>query len=227
MKLTYFGHSAFQLSTSGANILVDPFISGNPLAKGVVRTEDLTPDCILVTHAHGDHWGDTLSIAKRSGAVVVANFEITQYVQKHGHHAIQPLNTGGGWTFTWGRVIQTYARHSSSFPDGSYGGNSNGYIIQADDKCVYALGDTAPFAEMQWIGEEHEVDLALIPIGDCYTMGPQDSLRAIRMIRPAVTVPVHYNTFPLIEVDAARWAESVGRAGFVARVLAPGESIAL
>ncbi|MDX1741695.1 MAG: metal-dependent hydrolase [Rhodothermales bacterium] len=225
MKLRYFGHSAFQLSTSRATLLVDPFITGNPHTEGVVTPDELNPDFILLTHAHGDHWGDTLSIAKRSGAVVVANFEITQYLQKEGHDAVQPMNTGGEWRFEWGKVIQTYARHSSSFPDGTYGGNPNGYIIHADDKCVYALGDTCPFAEMQWIGDEHDVDVALIPIGDCFTMGPQESLRAIRLIRPSIAVPVHYGTFPLIEVDTNKWAESVGHAGYIARVLSPGETL--
>ncbi len=225
MELRYFGHSAFQLSTRRATILVDPFITGNPHTEGIVTPDELDPDFILLTHAHGDHWGDTLSIAKRSGAVVVSNFEITSYVQKHGHDAVQPMNTGGAWRFEWGKVIQTYARHSSSFPDGTYGGNPNGFIIHADDKCVYALGDTCPFQEMQWIGDDHDVDVALVPIGDCFTMGPAESLRAIRMIRPSLSVPVHYGTFPLIEVDTSAWAESVAAAGFIARVLAPGEAL--
>ncbi len=223
MKLTYFGHSAFQLEARGATILVDPFLSDNPHAQGVVSPDDLNPDVILLTHAHGDHWGDTMSIAKRSGAVVVANFEITQYVQGQGHSAVQPMNTGGSWRFGWGKIFQTYARHSSSFPDGTYGGNPNGYIIHADDKCIYALGDTCPFAEMEWIGQDHDVDVALLPIGDCFTMGPGESIRAIQMIRPNVSIPIHFNTFPLIAVDTQRWADSVRKAGFVPRVLAPGE----
>lgn len=225
MRLTYFGHSAFQLESSGATILVDPFITDNPHTKGVVTAADLHPDVILLTHAHGDHWGDTMSIAKRTGALVVGNFEVTQYVQKNGHSTVLGMNTGGAWRFDWGTVTQTYARHSSSFPDGTYGGNPNGYIIHSEEKCVYALGDTCPFAEMEWIGEDHDVDIALVPIGDCFTMGPDESLRAIRMIRPSVTVPVHYNTFPQIEVDTAAWAEKIEREGFVARVLSPGESI--
>lgn len=225
MKIRYFGHSAFEIISSGATILVDPFITGNPHAEGVVLPGDLNPDVILLTHAHGDHWGDTLTIAKRSGAIVVANFEIISYVQANEHSAVQPMNTGGEWRFEWGKVIQTYARHSSSFPDGTYGGNPNGYIVHADDKCVYALGDTCPFAEMEWIGTDHDVDVAMIPIGDCFTMGPKESLRAIRMIKPNVSVPVHYGTFPPIEVDAAAWADSVAAEGYVARVLDPGATM--
>ena len=225
MKLTYFGHSALQIETNGTTILFDPFITGNGLAEGVVTPSDLNPDVILLTHAHGDHWGDTLEIAKRSGALVVANFEITSYAQNHGHSAVQPMNTGGSWTFNWGTVTQTYARHSSSFPDGTYGGNPNGYLLHLEGMCIYNAGDTCPFAEMAWIGEDNAVDLALLPIGDCFTMGPADSVRAARMVKPALTIPIHYNTFPLIEVDTEHWSGLMAGAGFATRVLAPGETL--
>lgn len=228
MKLTYLGHSTFQLSIAGVEILVDPFITGNPLAEGVVTADSLSPDVILLTHAHGDHWGDTPEIAVRANALVVANFEITQYItQKYDHANVQPMNTGGSWNFDWGRVTQTDARHSSSFPDGTYGGNPNGYIIEAEGRTIYALGDTSPFAEMEWIGQDYSIDVALVPIGDCFTMGPRDSIRAVNMIHPAVTVPVHYNTFPLIEVDTAKWEEGMAAAGHLSRVLSPGESMDL
>ncbi|GIV60979.1 metal-dependent hydrolase [Rhodocaloribacter litoris] len=228
MKLTYFGHSAFQIETGDTTILVDPFLTGNPHTEGVVQAGDLNPDVILLTHAHGDHWGDTPDIARRTGAQVVANFEITQYLQKqHGHENVLPMNTGGSWTFAWGRVTQTYARHSSSFPDGTYGGNPNGYLLHIEGKCVYALGDTCPFAEMAWIGEDHTVDVALMPIGDCFTMGPEDSIRAARLIRPGLVIPIHYGTFPLIEVDVEAWARRMRTAGFEPKVLKPGETLAL
>jgi len=228
MKLTYFGHSAFQIQTGGTTLLIDPFITGNPHTEGVVQADDLNPDVILLTHAHGDHWGDTAAIAKRSGALVVANFEITQYLsQQHGHDKIQPMNTGGVWSFDWGRVTQTYARHSSSFPDGTYGGNPNGYLLELEGKCLYAAGDTCPFTEMAWIGEDYDVDLALLPIGDCFTMGPKDAIRAARMIRPRLTLPLHYNTFPLIMVDTKAWVADMKAAGFEARVLKPGETLGL
>lgn len=227
MKLRYFGHSAFEIITRGVKICLDPFINGNPLADGIVSAAELVPDVVMLTHAHEDHWGDTLEIALRSGALVIANFEITQYVRQHGHENVLPMNTGGSVALPWGRITQTYARHSSSFPDGTYGGNPNGYLIESEDRCVYALGDTASFAEMEWIGRDYEVDVALVPIGDCFTMGPRDSIRAMRMIKPSVTIPVHYNTFPPIKVDVDRWVEMAGSEGFVANVLSPGQELDL
>ena len=228
MKLTYFGHSAFQIETGGTTLLFDPFLTGNKHAEEAgIAPGDLAPDVILLTHAHGDHWGDTLAIARRTGAQIVANFEITTYAQQQGHDNVQPMNTGGAWRFDWGRAIQTYARHSSSFPDGTYGGNPNGYILHVDDLCIYNTGDTCPFAEMAWTGEEHDVDLLLMPIGDCFTMGPADSVRAAKMIGPRLTVPLHYDTFPPIEVDTDHWAELMEGEGFQTRVLGAGETLSL
>ncbi len=226
MKLTFFGHSAFQIETAGATILVDPFITDNPLATDVISEGDLNPDAILLTHAHGDHWGDTPAIAKRSGAVVVANFEITQYLTKHhGHENVQPMNTGGGWSFDWGRVTQTWARHSSSFPDGAYGGNPGGFIIESEGKCIYAAGDTSPFQEMKWIGQDYSIDLALLPVGDCFTMGLRESVRAASLLNAARFMPIHYDTFPLIEADTDEWQDMMAESGHETVVLSPGESI--
>ena len=225
MKLTYFGHSAFQIETNGTTILCDPFITGNKHTESVITPGELNPDVILLTHAHGDHWGDTMDIAKRTGAQLVANFEIIQYAGNNGYDHGQPMNTGGAWQFEWGKVIQTYARHSSSFPDGTYGGNPNGYILHIEDKCIYNTGDTCPFYEMNTIGQEHDVDLCLMPIGDCFTMGPEKSVDAARMIKPALTIPLHYDTFPFIEVDVEAWAEMMLTAGFETKVLRPGETL--
>lgn len=228
MELTYFGHSAFQIETKGTTLLFDPFITDNPHTEGVVTQEDLNPDVILLTHAHSDHWGDTPEIAERTGALVVGNFEIVQYIQKeHGHENVQPMNTGGTWSFEWGDVKMTYARHSSSFPDGTYGGNPNGYILEIDDYCIYNLGDTARFTGMEWIGEEYDVDLALMPMGDCFTMGPEDSVHAADLIEPDEIIPLHYDTFPFIEVDMDYWADLMAGAGFDTAVLDPGETFEL
>ncbi len=228
MEIVYFGHSAFQLKASSATLLFDPFISGNPLAEAVVTADELNPDVILLTHAHGDHWGDTAAIAKRTGALIVANFEICEYVRReHDHSRVHPMNSGGRWKFDWGNVTFTYARHSSSFPDGTYGGNPNGFIIHADDKCVYNLGDTSPFAEMAWIGEEHDIDVALMPIGDCFTMGRAGAIRAASMIKPKLSIPLHYDTFPPIEVDVSKWEKGMAAKGFDTKVLAPGETMTL
>ena len=228
MKLTYFGHSAFQIETNGTTLLVDPFISDNPHTEGIVTADDLAPDVVLLTHAHGDHWGDTPDILRRTGALLVANYEITTYAQsRHGHENAHAMNTGGAHDFAWGRVVQTYARHSSSFPDGTYGGNPNGFILQIEGKTVYNTGDTCRFAEMEWIGEDYAIDLCLMPVGDNFTMGPEEAVRCARMLRPALTVPVHHGTFPALTGDPDRFATLMGEAGFEARVLGPGETLTL
>lgn len=228
MELTYFGHSALQIKTEKATLLFDPFITGNSKAEAVTSVEALTPDVILLTHAHGDHWGDTAEIAKRTGAMVVANFEICEYVKRvHEHSRVHAMNSGGSWNFDWGHVTFTYARHSSSFPDGTYGGNPNGLLLKLEGKCIYNLGDTSPFSEMQWIGEEHDIDVALMPIGDCFTMGSAGAIRSAKMLKPALTIPIHYDTFPPIEVDVAEWENGMDAAGFSTKVLSPGETILL
>ncbi len=227
MRLTYFGHSAVQIETGDKTLLFDPFITGNPLAESVTSADSLSPDVIILTHAHGDHWGDTLEIAKRCDALVVANFEITEYTRKNGHENVQPMNTGGGIQFEWGTLIQTYARHSSSFPDGTYGGNPNGYVLYAEDRCVYNSGDTCAFMEMIWIGNHHPIDLALLPIGDIYTMGIQDARHAAHLIEPKLTIPVHYDTFPAIRADTEEWQELMKEIKRETRILRPGESFDL
>ncbi len=225
MKLTYFGHSAYQIETEGTTLLVDPFITGNKHTEGVITPDALSPDVIILTHAHGDHWGDTLEIATRCGALLVASYEIIQYAAKHGHANGHPLNTGGSWRFPWGKVTQTYARHSSSFPDGTYGGNPSGFILQAEGKTLYNTGDTDPYAEMAWIGEDYDIDLLLLPIGDCFTMGITGAVRTAKMVQPALTVPLHFDTFPYIEVDTDEWARQMAEVGQKTKVLVPGETL--
>ncbi len=227
MELTYYGHSAIQIVTGDTTLLFDPYIRGNPLAESVTSVSSMSPDVILLTHAHFDHWGETLEIAKRSGALVVGNHEIAEYTHKNGHEKVQPMNIGGSWTFEWGKLTMTYARHSSSFPDGTYGGNPNGYLLFVEEVCVYISGDTCLFSEMSWIGDDHPISLALLPIGDLFTMGLEESVRAARILKPDLTVPVHYNTFPPIEADTHEWQKQMNAAGLSSRVLAPGESIDL
>ena len=226
MTLTYYGHSVIQIETEGTTLLFDPFISGNPHCEGVLTADDVSPDVLLLTHAHGDHYGDTEAIVKRVGPQVVGPYEVVQYVAKQtGHEAIHPMNAGGAWDFDWGRLTNTYARHSSSFPDGTYGGLASGYILEAEGKVVYNTGDTCRFAEMAWIGEQYEIDLLFVPIGDDFTMGPDEAVEAVKMLRPARVVPVHYNTFPYIETDPEAFARKVRQAGAEADVLAPGASL--
>ncbi len=228
MTITYYGHSAFQIETGGTTLLFDPYITDNPHAEGVVTPDDLNPDVILLTHAHFDHWGDTPDIMKRANAQVVANFDIIQYIQNnYDHENVLAMGAGGWWDFGWGRVKLTYARHSSSFPDGAYGGNPNGFILHLEGKCVYNTGDTCPFSEMQWTGDDHDIDVALMPVGDYFTMGTKDAVRAAKMLRPSVTVPLHYDTFPAIELDTGEWARAMSEAGLETRVMAAGETYEL
>jgi L-ascorbate metabolism protein UlaG (beta-lactamase superfamily) len=227
MTVTSFGHSALQIVTDdGTTILVDPFLTGNRHAEGVVSPDDLAPDVLLLTHAHGDHWGDTPSIVERAAPLVISNYEIATYVQQHlGHENAFGMNTGGSASFPWGRVTLTYARHSSSFPDGTYGGLAGGFLLHIDGRCLYLAGDTCRFAEMAWLGESHDIDIAALPIGDTFTMGPEEAVEAAKMLRPALTIPLHYGTFPPIEVDPQAWAAQMKGAGLAARVPAPGEAI--
>ncbi|MGA7306999.1 MAG: metal-dependent hydrolase [Rhodothermales bacterium] len=231
MKLTYFGHSAFQIETRDSTLLIDPFIDGNPRAQGVVSAASLDPDYILLTHAHGDHWGDTPRIAARTAATVVGCFEIAGYLKsKHGYENSVGTNTGGSVSFDWGKVTFTHARHSSSFPDGTYGGVACGLLLEIEGRLLYHAGDTEPFHEMGWISGGRTIDVAMLPIGDCFTMGPEASLRAIDLLEPDMVVPIHYNTFPAIHIDddrLERWKGGVAERGTVPNILAPGESITL
>ncbi|MFT5143826.1 MAG: L-ascorbate metabolism protein UlaG (beta-lactamase superfamily) [Rhodothermales bacterium] len=228
MTITYLGHSALRLETGSVSVLVDPFITGNPAAEAVVRLEELAPDVILITHAHGDHWGDTEALVAKSGAMVVANHEIVTYLEKKtGHSNVRGMNIGGSLVLPWGTVKQTYARHSSSFPDGTYGGNPNGYMVEVGDHYIYIAGDTSTFAEMEWLGRDYDIDVAFLPVGDTYTMGIEDAVRAARLLRPGLTVPVHYNTFAAIEVDVTRWESMMLDAGLAPKVLMAGETLSM
>lgn len=226
MELTYFGHSAFQIETDGTTLLFDPFIDGNKHAEEIVDADDLEPDVVLLTHAHGDHWGNTPDILRRTGAQAVANYEIVQYVQSEvGHENAHPMNTGGSWTFDWGELTMTYARHSSSFPDGTYGGNPNGFILEIEGRTIYNTGDTCRFAEMEYYGRKYDFDLVLLPIGDDFTMGPDEAAECAELLQPELTVPLHYDTFPYIEVDTGEWVDAMVELGLTAQVVDPGETL--
>ena len=205
-SLTWYGHATLGLQMGRYMLLVDPFFSGNPAAN--VPASILRPDFILITHGHNDHVGDTISIAKRTHAMVITNYEIANWlndqgVQTHAQHL------GGGFHYPFGYVKLTFALHGSSLPDGSYGGNPAGFLITTTEgKKIYLAGDTGLFGDMRLIGEEG-IDLAVLPIGDNYTMGPADALRAVKLIQPRHVIPIHYNTFDLIRQDAAAWAKQV------------------
>lgn len=196
--LTYHGHAAWELETKGTTILIDPFFTGNPLATR--GAGDVAANFIILTHAHGDHYGDTVAIAKRTGATVISNFEIVSYCQKQGVANGHPMHLGGGYTFPFGRVKLTVAHHGSSFPDGTYGGNPAGVLLEIEGKRLYNAGDTALFSDMSLIGEGG-LDVALVPIGDNFTMGPDDAVIAAKFLRARTVIPQHYNTWPVITQD--------------------------
>jgi L-ascorbate metabolism protein UlaG (beta-lactamase superfamily) len=224
-KLTWYGHATLGLETDGYKIIVDPFFSGNPAAS--VSADAVEADYILVSHGHGDHVGDGVALAKRTGATVISVNEIAvwfgdQNVKSHGQHL------GGGYKHPFGYLKLTLALHGSALPDGSNGGNPCGFLLTTNDgKKIYLAQDTGLFGDMKLIGEEG-LDLAVVPIGDNFTMGPDDALRAVKFLQPKVVIPIHYNTWGLIEQDENAWAERVQKeTGVKAVVLKPGESYSL
>ena len=220
-RARWLGHSCLWIETDGHKLLVDPFLTGNP--KAAAKAEELDPDYIFVSHGHGDHVGDTVMIAKRTGATVICNYEISQWLEERGVKA-HGMQHGGGFGFPFGRVKLTLAFHGSALPDGANGGNPCGFHwFFKDGSRVYDAADTGLFGDMALIGEAG-VDMAFLPIGDNYTMGPDDALRAVKLLKPGSVVPIHYGTFGLIEQDASAWAASVSTQTTAKPVvLQPGE----
>ena len=222
-KLTWYGHAALGLETGGYKIVIDPFFSGNPAAS--LSPEAVEADFILVSHGHGDHVGDAVAIAKRTGATIIGNFEVAGWFEKQGVEKTHGQHLGGGHKHPLGYLKLTLALHGSMMPDGSYGGNPCGFLLTTNDgKKIYFAQDTGLFGDMKLIGEEG-LDLAVIPIGDNYTMGPDDALRAVKMLTPKAVVPIHYNTWDLLAQDANVWAGRVQKETKTkVVVLKPGES---
>jgi L-ascorbate metabolism protein UlaG (beta-lactamase superfamily) len=207
VELTWLGHGSWQIKTAQHSVLLDPFLDDSPVAS--CKAADVEADFILVSHGHFDHVADVASIAKRTGATVIANFEIAEWFQ---HQQAVPntlgMNLGGGVELPFGHVKMTLAWHSSQLPDGSYGGNPGGFLLTISGIRIYFACDTALFEDMRLIGEGG-LDAAVLPIGDLFTMGPEDSLRAIHLLQPRYVLPAHYNTWPPIAQDAAAWAARV------------------
>jgi L-ascorbate metabolism protein UlaG (beta-lactamase superfamily) len=221
--LTWLGHATLQLRIGDINIIVDPFLNGNPQAT--LSPDEVQVEYILVTHGHGDHVGDAVAIANRTGATIISNAEICTWLGKQGvkTHA---QHLGGGFAYPFGYLKMTFALHGSALPDGSNGGNPGGFLLATPDgRKVYMAGDTGLFGDMQLIGDEG-LELAVLPIGDNYTMGPADALRAVKFLRPKTVLPIHYNTFPLIQQDVAAWAALVEReTSAKVCLLQPGQSV--
>lgn len=220
--LTYFSHAAWMIETRGQRILIDPFLDGNPTSP--VKSKEVKANFIIVTHAHCDHFGDTLTIAKNNHALVISDDEIASYcsgrgVQAHGMHI------GGSYQFPFGSVKLTPAFHGSTFPDGSSGGMPTGALIIVEGKTIYHSGDTGLFSDMKLIAEMNPIDIALLPIGDNFTMGIIDAVKAVEFLKPKKVIPMHYMTFDVINTDPADFKKRVQKMGVDVQILNYGESL--
>jgi len=223
MKVNYYGHSCFSVEAGGKTLLFDPFITGNALAKNVDATR-IAADFILVSHGHDDHTGDAVDIAKRTGATVLANYEVALWLNVHGATNIHPMNHGGGFNFPFGRVKFVNAVHSSTMPDGANGGHPGGFVVETADGNFYYSGDTALTLDMKLIGEATKLKFAALCIGDNFTMGAADAVKAAEFIRCKEILGVHYDTFPPIQIDHEAAKKTFQAAGCTLHLLRPGES---
>lgn len=226
MKITFYGQNSLGIEVSGKNLIVDPFISGNPLSKDHIDILELKADYILLTHAHQDHILDAEAIANNTGATIVSNYEIAMHYQEKGFK-VHPMNHGGNWKFDFGNVKYVNAVHTSAFPDGSYGGQPGGFVIEGEHKNIYIAGDTALTMDMKLIPMQTKLDLAILPIGDNFTMGIDDAIIASDFVDCDKVLGVHYDTFGYIEIDSSMAKRKFYDAGKDLMLLGIGESIEL
>jgi L-ascorbate metabolism protein UlaG (beta-lactamase superfamily) len=222
IKLIYHGHSAFEVRSGSHTIHIDPFFTGNPNSN--VKPEDVKADYIILTHAHGDHLGDAFEIAKKNDATIIAVNELANYAAEKKLKA-HNMHIGGGFNFPFGRVKFTIAHHGSSSPDGRYMGEPAGVVLTIEGKNIYHAGDTGLFLDMKLIGEINPLDVAIVPIGDNFTMGIDDAVKAVEFLNPKLAIPIHYNTWGVIEVDPQEFKRKVESIGKKCTVIPPGGSI--
>jgi L-ascorbate metabolism protein UlaG (beta-lactamase superfamily) len=225
-QITWYGHATLGVNTSGYKLIIDPFFSGNPVSP--IKADQVQADYLLITHGHGDHVGDSVAIATRTNAEVISNAEIVNWLGRQGVKKTHGQHLGGGFQYPFGYLKLTLALHGSALPDGSNGGNPAGFLLTTNDhKKIYIAGDTGLFGDMKLIGEEG-IDLAVIPIGDNYTMGPVDALRAVKLLQPKHVIPIHFNTWDLIAQDGQSWANKVEKeVNCQVHVLKPGDTFKL
>lgn len=222
LQITYHGHSCFELEADGHRIIIDPFITGNPHAS--IKAADVKVECVLVSHGHGDHLGDAVEIAKSNDCIVVTNFEISNWLSRQGVQS-HPMHIGGSHTFPWGRLKLTPAIHGSALPDGFYGGEPAGFLIFMGGQTLYFAGDTAITSDMALYGRLNPIDIAMLPIGDNFTMGIDDAVEAALLCGTKLAIPIHYNTFPVIAADPNLFVQKLEARGVAARVMAFGETV--
>lgn len=226
MKITYYGHSCLGVAVSGTNLLFDPFVTPNELASGI-DLDSIPADYLLITHAHFDHLADVEAVARRTGATLISNPEIATYYGNRNFEKVTGMNHGGSVRFDFGKVKYVNAVHSSSFPDGTYGGNPGGFVVETTEGNFYVSGDTALTYDMKLIGETLSLDWAALCLGDCYTMGVEDAIRAADFVNVQDVIGVHYDTFPPIRIDHAKAAERFREYGKTLHLVGIGESVDL
>ncbi|MBL7750027.1 MAG: metal-dependent hydrolase [Chitinophagaceae bacterium] len=226
MTLNYYGHSCFSVDVNGKKILFDPFITYNELAKAI-DIETIEADYILLSHGHADHIADCIAIATRTGAKVVCSWEIHEWLNKKGVSNTHPMNTGGRWDFGDFVVKCVVAQHSSGLPDGSYGGNPMGFIVYGQEGNFYYSGDTALTLDMQLIADWATLKFAVMPVGDNFTMGPEDAVKAAKMIRCETVVGVHFDTFGFIRIDHAAAKKCFADEGYTLHLPGIGQQLSL
>jgi len=226
MNFTYYGHSCFSVEIADRHLLFDPFITPNELAKAI-SLDTIKADYVLISHGHFDHINDAVTLALKTGATVVSNFEIVSWLGKQGVSKGHPMNHGGAWKFDFGRVKYVNAVHSSLLPDGANGGNPGGFVIESADGTFYFAGDTALTLDMKLIPEEFSLDFAILPIGDNFTMGAKDAAKAAQFLGVKTVIGVHYDTFPYIKIDHPAAIKTFADAGVVLRLPEIGSTISL